>query len=65
MSKKLMAACVFVFGMGLGVSAFAGGASITEEMAQCIYQCKLGGGTQAACWACCVNKKCVLPEPIE
>lgn len=65
MSKKLMAVCIFVFGMGLGAGASAGGASITPEMAQCIYECKLGGGTQTYCWACCVNGHCLIPEPIE
>lgn len=63
MSKKLIASCMFLFGMGLGISAFAGSANITPEMAQCIYDCKQAGGTQAACWACCVQKVC--PEPIE
>ncbi|MBT2746378.1 MULTISPECIES: hypothetical protein [unclassified Lysobacter] len=61
MSKKLIAGCVFLFGMGLGVTAFAGSASITPEMAQCIYECKQGGGTQAYCWACCVQKQCPVP----
>lgn len=63
MSKKLIATCVFLFGMGLGAAATAG-PGITEEMADCIYQCKLAGGTQTACWACCVNKQCLPPiEP--
>lgn len=64
MSKKLMAVCMFVFGMGLGVSAFAGGAGITEEMARCVADCKAAGGTHAACWSCCVQKICI-EEPIE
>lgn len=65
MSKKLIAGCVFFFGMALGATAFAGGTGITEEMSRCIYSCKQGGGTQAACWACCVNRICPVVEPIE
>ncbi|ALN64295.1 hypothetical protein GLA29479_3442 [Lysobacter antibioticus] len=61
MSKKLIACCVFVFGMGLGLTAAAGGSSITPEMAQCIYDCKLAGNTQAYCWSCCVQKQCPIP----
>lgn len=62
MSKKLIAGCVFLFGMGLGVSAFAGSAGITQEMARCIAACELTN-THAYCWACCVQKQC--PEPID
>jgi hypothetical protein len=57
MSKKLIAGCVFLFGMGLGVTAFAGSANITEEMAACLAECKLTN-THAYCWACCVQKQC-------
>lgn len=60
MKMKLVTASVFLLGLGL-VGTAAGlprTTSITPEMAQCIASCQTAGGSYAACWACCVQKKC-------
>jgi len=56
MSKKLIAMCVFVFGMGLAASA----AAITPEMAQCIAEKQAQGWSQTAAWNCCVRNICPI-----
>lgn len=68
MKKNLIAATVFLFGLGLGgASAFAssktpeaGPTNITEQMAQCIANCQAGGGAYQTCWNCCVRNICAL-----
>ena len=57
---KLIAAGVFMFGLGLGGTAAAGVASITPEMAQCIASCQAAGGAYTPCWNCCVRKICAV-----
>ncbi|WP_146209691.1 hypothetical protein [Vitiosangium sp. GDMCC 1.1324] len=68
MKKNLLAASVFLFGLGLGGAAAAssggtpGGSppSITPEMAACIYACEQAGGDHDVCWACCVRNICPI-----
>ena len=58
MSKKWIAASLFVFGLGLGASAVTSAPSITPEMARCIANCEAGGGNATYCWNCCVRNLC-------
>jgi hypothetical protein len=68
MKSKLIAAGVFLVGLGLGGAAAAATRStpeadvpsITEEMAACVYECKLNGGSHTICWNCCVRNICGL-----
>ncbi|MCY1043028.1 hypothetical protein OV208_17035 [Corallococcus sp. bb12-1] len=70
MKMKLITASVFMFGLIVGgTSATASSPSkdapvpgITQEMARCISACTSNGGTQTACWNCCVRNICELAE---
>ncbi|MFP2907586.1 hypothetical protein ACLESD_21560 [Pyxidicoccus sp. 3LFB2] len=66
MKTKLIAASVFLFGLGLGggaarassMAAESGPSGITEEMARCVSDCKANGGAHQLCWNCCVKNMC-------
>jgi hypothetical protein len=69
MKKKLIAASVFLFGLGIGGAAAAASSitsgtgstpGITEEMAACVYACESGGGNHTVCWNCCVRNICAV-----
>lgn len=68
MKKKLIAASVFVFGLGLGSASAGtfssnpatGPSSISPEQAQCISECQAAGGEYRACWNCCVSNICAV-----
>ncbi|WP_224250155.1 hypothetical protein [Hyalangium gracile] len=67
MKSKLIAASVFLMGLGIGGAAAAASRGapeaeaprITEEMARCVYQCELAGGSRTVCWNCCVRNICI------
>lgn len=54
MSKKLIAGCIFVFGLGLGMSAVA----LPQAGASCIASCRATGASLAYCKQCCAIGVC-------
>lgn len=66
MKRKLITTTVFLFGLAMGgATASASTAKdapvqgITEEMAQCVSDCKAGGQSHTICWNCCVRNICI------
>jgi hypothetical protein len=62
MSRQTWAIGLFLFGLGAGLTASAGGPRPDDDVIQCQRACMAQGNSHAYCYQCCVYHVC--PDPL-